>query len=426
MDARLPTILLALRRTAAALLLAGLAGCSGGDAVNPQAVLAGYRTLAHAGYSDAYTAAEGLQDAIAKLDASPSPATLAAARAAWRKARRPYSRTEALRFGNWFVDEWEHRVNAWPIDEGFIDYVADGYAASPTNPEARLNLIAAQRVRIGGRTLDTEPMRYIVLEQAQSISNIEANVATGYHAIEFMLWGQDLNGTRLGAGERPWTDFARDAADCTDGANTAPLRHCQRRRDFLRELVELLRRDLRDMTGKWGPQSGSFGDRLVEGDPKAGLRRMLFGLATMSGDELAGERMQVALLANAPEDEQDCFSDDTHRSLLANALGIEYFYFGRLGIRTVPASLADLAKQADPELAADLELAFAQTRRAMQAIARAGDNGQPFDTLIAPGNSDGAALIQAGIAALREQTRLLEQLGEALELGGLNPNAPNS
>lgn len=406
------------------LVVVVLSACGGSDAVNPQAVLAGYRTLAHAGYSDAYKAAEGLQDAIAKLDASPSPASLAAARAAWRKARRPYSRTEALRFGNWFVDEWETRVNAWPIDEGFIDYVADGYVASPTNPEARLNLIAAERVTISGRTLDTEPMRYMVLEQAQAISNIEANVATGYHAIEFMLWGQDLHGTELGAGERPWTDFARDAEDCTDGPNKAPLRHCQRRRDFLRELVELLRRDLREMAGKWGPQSGSFGDRLVEGDPKAGLRRMLFGLATMSGDELAGERMQVALLANAPEDEQDCFSDDTHRSLLANALGIEYFYFGRLGIRTVPASLADLAEQADPALAAQLELAFSQTRRAMQAIANAGDNGQPFDTLIAPGNHDGATLIQAGIAALREQTRLLEQLGEALELGGLNPNAP--
>ena len=417
------TLLKRSRLAASSLLAASLLACSGGSTIDPQAVLAGYRTLAHAGYTDAYKAAEALQAAIAKLDASPSPATLAAAREAWRAARRPYSRTEALRFGNWFVDDWETRVNAWPIDEGFIDYVADGYVASPTNPEARLNLIAADRVTIGGQNLNTEPMRRIVLEQAQASSNIEANVATGYHAIEFMLWGQDLYGTQPGAGERPWTDFAHDAETCTDGPAAGPLRHCERRRAFLRELVELLRRDLLDMAGKWGPQSGSFGDRLVEGDPKVGLRRMLFGLATMSGDELAGERMQVALLANAPEDEQDCFSDDTHNSLLGNALGVEAFYFGRMGAQDMPASLADLAQQTDAELAKALELAFARTRRAMQAIADAGDNGRPFDTLIAPGNDEGAALIQAGITALRAQTRLLEQLGDALELGGLNPNA---
>ena len=386
-------------------------------------MLAGYRALAHAAYGEAHAAAEDLQAAIAKLDANPGPETLHAARDAWRAARTPYSRTEALRFGNWFVDDWEPRVNAWPIDEGFIDYVADGYTASPTNPQARLNLIAADRVTIAGRTLNTEPMRRIVLEQAQSLSNIEANVATGYHAIEFMLWGQDLNGTEPGAGNRPWTDFARDAERCTDGPQAAPLRHCDRRRAFLRELAELLRRDLRDMTGKWGPQSGSFGDRLVEGDPKAGLRRMLFGLATMGGDELAGERMQVALLANAPEDEQDCFSDDTHNSLLANAQGIEHIYYGRLGRRNAPATLADLARQTDPALADALDGAFQRTRRAMQAIAEAGAQGRPFDTLIAPGNREGAALIKAGIAALQAQTRLLEDLGAALDLGALNPSA---
>ena len=403
---------------------AGLAACGDSPTVNPQAVLAGYRTMAHAGYLEALAATERLQEAIAKLDASPGPDTLEAARAAWRAAREPYSRTEALRFGNAVVDDWQQRVNAWPIDEGFIDYVADGYVAAADNPYARLNLIAADRVRIAGRTLNTEPMRRIVLEQAQNLSRISTNVATGYHAIEFMLWGQDLHGTGPGAGERPWTDFAREAGACTDGLRAAPQRHCQRRRAFMRELTERLRRDLRDMAFKWGPQSGSFGDRLVEGDPRAGLRRMLHGLVTMGGEELAGRRMQTPLRTHSQEHEQDCFSDDTHNSLRANAQGIEDFYYGHLGRRTLPATLAGLARQTDPALADALDAAFLRTRRVMQAIADAGDAGRTFDMLIAPGNTTGAALVQAGIAALQSQTRLLEDLGAALALGSLDPEQP--
>lgn len=405
------------------LLATGLSSCRGAEAVNPQAVLAGYRTLAHAGYTEAYTAAQGLQDAIAKLNASPSASTLAAARQAWRNARRPYSRTEALQFGNDFVDAWTPRVNAWPIDEGFIDYVADDYVSAPGNPQARLNLIAAQRVTIAGQALNTEPMRRMVLEQAQASSATSTNVATGYHAIEFMLWGQDLNGHLPGAGQRPWTDFAHTDADCTDGSAPAPQRHCLRRRVLLRELVDMLRQDLRDMASKWGPQTGSEGDRLVEGDPKQGLRRVLRGLTTMSGVELASKRLQMPLTSHLTELEQDDFSDDTHRSLLANAQSVESYYFGRLGVRVVPASLADLAEQTDAGLAQKLEQAFATTRTAMQAIADAGNRGQTFDTLIAPDNTDGAALIVAASRALQQQARLLAQLGQALELGALDPGA---
>lgn len=407
------------------LLFAALsvAGCGGQNAVNPQAVLAGYRTLAHLNYTKAYQAAGDLQVAIAKLDANPSASTLEVAREAWRAARVPYARSEALRFGNRFVDEWQTRVNAWPVDEGFIDYVARGYSASPGNRLARLNLIASERVTIAGSTLNTEPMRRMLLQQAQALSSTASNVATGYHAIEFMLWGQDLNGTGPGAGQRPWTDFAHDAATCTDGPSPAPLRHCNRRRDFLRELVALLRLDLRDMAGQWGPQTGSQGDRLVEGDPNTGLRRMLHGLVTMSGRELAGQRMQRALLTHAQEFEQDAFSDDTHNSLFFNAQGIENFYYGRAGARDMPVSLADLALRSDADLALQLDLAFARTRAAMQSIVSAGERGQSFDMLIAAGNREGAALVREAIATLQAQALLLKTLGEVLELGELDPKS---
>ncbi len=394
--------------------------------VDVRAVLDGYRAVAHASYGDALSATENLQGAVAALVAQPGVESLEAARAAWRAARVPYAQTEALRFGNWFVDEWELGVNAWPVDEGFLDYVDESYAASPTNALARANLIASTELTIGGAPLRTDPLRPSVLIAAQGRSDVESNVATGFHAIEFMLWGQDRHGYGAGAGERPWSDFATDAAQCTDGERAAPLRHCQRRAAFLIHAVELLRLSLVEMTPVWGAQSGSYGDRLVKGDLDEGLRRVLFGLATMAGAELAGERMQVALLARAPEEEQDCFSDDTHNSLYYNALGIENFYYGRYRDVQAVVSLADLARSRDGVLAAEIERALVRTRTALRAIQQAGEQGERFDQLIAPENAQGAQLINSAIAALQAEASLLETLGQRLGLGALDPHHPDA
>ena len=416
-------------RACRVLLLASLCTACGPrqPAVSVPAVLDGYRSLAHAAYTDSLHGVESLQRAVGALSANPSVETLDAARSAWRSARVPYAQTEALRFGNWFVDEWEVQVNAWPVDEGFIDYVQEPpYAASPTNPLARANLIASQELRIGGAPLRTEPITATMLGAAQERSDSEANVAAGYHAIEFLLWGQDLHGYGAGSGQRPWTDFALTAAQCTDGQRAAPLRHCQRRREFLIQATEALRLALAQMAPVWAAQPGSYGDRLVKGNPQDGLRRMIFGLATMGGAELAGERMRVALLAHAPEEEQDCFSDDTHNSLAYNALGVENFYFGRYRELNVKPSLADLARATDAPLAARLEQAFGKSREALRAIQSAGDRGNTFDRLIDPQNPEGEKLIETAITALEMQTALLEQLGQRLKLGSLDPKSPAS
>jgi putative iron-regulated protein len=413
-------------RSAPALLAALLCVACRPQAVDVSAVLDGYRAVAYASYSDALTASGRLQRAVGALVEQPSDESLQAARAAWRAARVPYAQTEALRFGNWFVDEWELGVNAWPVDEGFLDYVAEPYAASPTNALARANLIASTELMIGGLALRTDPLKPSVLMTAQGRSDVEANVATGFHAIEFMLWGQDRHGYGAGSGERPWTDYATTAAQCTDGDRPAPLRHCERRRALLGSAVELLRLALVEMTPTWGAQSGSYGDRLVKGDADEGLRRVLFGLATMASAELAGERMQVALLARAPEEEQDCFSDDTHNSLYYNALGIENFYYGRYRGMQARVSLADLARSRDAALAGEIDRAFERSRGALRAIQQAGEHGERFDQLIAPQHPQGAQLIGTAIAALQAEAVLLETLGQRLGLGALDPHHPDA
>jgi putative iron-regulated protein len=184
-------------------------------------VLATYADIAEAGYEDAWLTAQQLQTAIDAFLAAPGPATHQAAKDAWRAARVPYQQTGAYRFGNAIVDDWEGRVNAWPLDEGLIDYVAAAYGTeSDENLYYVANVVAHPKLASGGEeieasTIDADPLRAL-----HEIDAVEANVSTGYHAIEFLLWGQDLNGTGPGAGVRPCTDFAADA--CTGG-------NCERR-----------------------------------------------------------------------------------------------------------------------------------------------------------------------------------------------------
>jgi putative iron-regulated protein len=161
-------------------------------------------------YGDALATAQALDKAPSHaLIATPSQVTLDAARTAWKAARVPYQQTEAYRFGNPIVDDWEGRVNAWPLDEGLIDYVDGAYGTeSDQNALYTANVIANKEIEIDGKKVDASKITPEFLSGSlQEAGGIEANVATGYHAIEFLLWGQDLNGTGPGAGNRPFTDY---------------------------------------------------------------------------------------------------------------------------------------------------------------------------------------------------------------------------
>src|SRR5680860_520290 len=117
----------------AATMSAGCANTTPSDSADTQpatkaSVVEHYANLAHAGYEDALITAKTLNEATDRLLADPTDANINAAKEAWRAARVPYQQTEVFRFGNAVVDDWEGQLNAWPLDEGLIDYVqADDY-----------------------------------------------------------------------------------------------------------------------------------------------------------------------------------------------------------------------------------------------------------------------------------------------------------
>lgn len=381
------------------------------------AVLTHYADLAQAQYGKALAAAQQLQGAVDSLINTPSQTHLEAAREAWKVARDPYQETEAFRFGNPIVDDWEGRVNAWPLDEGLIDYVdvtlyGDGNAE---NPLARANVIANPQLELSGEVIDATTIdKTLLAETLHEADAIETNVATGYHAIEFLLWGQDRNGTGPGAGDRPASDF--DPANCTHG-------HCERRAAYLKAATDLLVDDLTWMHEQWGTD-GAARQAVVEADPKQGLAAILTGLGSLSYGELAGERMKLGLLLHDPEEEHDCFSDNTHRSHFHNVVGIRNIYLGRLqgpdGEEHAGPALSALVAAADPAAEQALRERFDETLARLQALVDSAEReGVAYDQLIGAGNSEGNAKVQAAIDALVAQTKAIERVIAALDLGNV-------
>ena len=379
-------------------------------AVEKADVLDNYADIAAAKYSDSLITAQRLQTAIDALIADPSAEALETAKAAWLASRVPYQQTEVYRFGNAIVDDWEGKVNAWPLDEGLIDYVDGSYGGpSDENEFAVLNVVANPSFTLSGADIDAAQITPALLEETlHEADGIEANVATGYHAIEFLLWGQDLNGHGPGAGNRPWTDYA--AGDPCTGGN------CDRRADYLKASTDLLVSDLEWMAAQW-VEGGEARNTLMENED-AGISAILTGMGSLSYGEQAGERMRLGLMLNDPEEEHDCFADNTHNSHYYDGLGIQNVYLGEYiridGTSVSGASLADMVAEVDADLDAEMQGKLSTTMMALGRIKTAAEAGFAYDQMLERGNAGGEALIMGGVNGLVDQTRSIERVVTAL------------
>ncbi|MDA0147762.1 imelysin family protein [Vibrio sp. LaRot3] len=388
--------------------------------VTKEQVVEHYADLAHAVFADALTTANTLDQSIESFLAAPSAAKLEQVKQAWLDSRVPYQQSEVFRFGNVIVDDWEGQLNAWPLDEGLIDYVASDYQYELGNEGATANIVANKELMIGSTKLDVAKITPELIADLNEVGGSEANVASGYHAIEFLLWGQDLNGTNAGAGERAYTDFVV-GAECTNG-------NCDRRGEYLRAAADLLIQDLEWMEKQWSAsEKGNYREELVNGSAENGLRKMLFGMGSLSLGELAGERMKVALEANSTEDEHDCFSDNTHNSHYYNEQGIYNVYTGTYdkadGTKLEGPSIYDLVASKDQKAADEIQKQFDNTRAQVGELVTAAEkNNQFFDQLIAAGNEQGNALVNKTIMSLVAQTASIERAAGVIGIDSLNPD----
>lgn len=401
----------------------GLISASGASvaAEKGQDIIENYIALASAKYSDSLATAKVLDKKVDAFLANPSEENLKTVKQAWIDARVPYQQTEVYRFGNAAVDDWEGKVNAWPLDEGLIDYVDGSYGdSSDENPFYTANIIANANPTIGGNKLDAENISKALIGELHEIDEVEANVATGYHVIEFLLWGQDLNGNKPGAGNRPATDFS--LKNCSGG-------NCDRRRDYLKTATALLIDDLQEMTDAWKTDGNATKELKAKGE-KGGLATILTGMGSLAYGELAGERTKLGLMLNDPEEEHDCFSDNTHWSHYYDAKGIKNVYLGSYtdsnGNVTQGASLSSLVAKTDIGLDAQMKAALQDTENRMQAMVDQAEKGNTFDVLIGEGNTEGNKVVQGVVDALVAQAKVTEKIIAKLDLGSIELEGSDS
>lgn len=420
--------------------------------------------IAFAAYSDSLDTAIALQEAIDAFAADPTQENLDAAKAAWLVAREPYGQTEVYRFrlspidSTNYMDEDgpEGDINAWPLGEALIDYVTnsgpdfgddqvgvlvngvginDNGAVDGTENPA-INIIADTSI-----TIDLDLISNTVTDEQD-----ERDVIAGYHAIEFLLWGQDLNDNAMvtdgtdreqavktagasnlaAGGQRPLTDFTTDPG-------------AARRLTYLQVAVEKLIDDLEQVLDGWRDGvDGNYRDQFTNFETREEaiqrVTEILTGMGTLSEGELAGERMQIAYSSNSQEDEHSCFADNTHRDILLNALGIENSYYGTYagydsdldGVvdetsRAVDGfGFDDLAEELDiaalNEVVAQLETRLADTATNAADIDAAARAGSPFDVQIQDANRMQGDAVFDTIISLNQQSSSIAALAERLAI----------
>lgn len=363
-----------------AALLAGLPAQA--QSVDAKAVVLHYSTLVHANYSDVLTSAQTLQKAITAFAAAPSAQGLEDAKKAWLAAREFYGQTEVFRFYSGPIDDDngpEGRINAWPLDESYIDSVTGKPKAGLVN-NPKVKITKANLAKLNER-------------------GGEENIAAGWHAIEFSLWGQDQSDT--GPGSRSFEDFVDGKAANAD-----------RRRAYLVTATELLIDDLSFLVKAWTPGAKNYRAKFEQGGIQS-VRKMIVGMGSLSRGELAGERLEVAMNTQDKEDEHSCFSDNTHRDVVTNAQGIENVWLGsykRLDGSTLQgASLKDLVA------AKNAGLADKVSKQIAQSVANATAIQAPFDReIVGAKDAPGRIRVQKTIDSLVQQSKDITEAAAAL------------
>lgn len=355
------------------------AGCgSDDDSPSAEDAISTYARGVRASYEASLATARVMDAAIDAFLADPSPETLNTAKQTWLAAREDYGPTEAFRFYDGPIEEVEGLLNAWPLDEAYIDYVEGAPDAGIINDPAAYPTINAELLT----SLNEE--------------GGEENVSTGWHAIEFLLWGQDLSAS--GPGNRPYSDYtSRSNAD--------------RRSQYLRVASDLLIAHLQQVSNEWAPNASNYRASFLQRSNSEALNNIITGIGELSRGELAGERMNVAYSERSQEDEHSCFSDNTTRDIVGNARGIQMVLTANYPGGVTGTSILDLVREEDSALAARLNSEVAASVTTVSQIPG------PFDQHLRDGVPDsdpGRRAVLAGIESLEDQTDTIVSAATAL------------
>ncbi len=427
-----------------------LAACGGSDSKNnnsgnkdlPQDIAQNYRAMAGAVYSDSLSTAEDFQDAVDVFLADPTEQNLEAARTEYKEMRVPYQQSEIMRWdegiagegvgdeGPASVDDWEGQVNAWPLDEAQIEDIISGGASSE---DITTSLLVDKNGALPDGTED------------------EANVTTGVHAVEFMLWDRDEEAK--GPGQRAASEFA-SLSSCAGTFTTEACRNSK----YLEVATQLLVDDLSDMAAEWTAEAanteGTLAYNFLESDSQGDY--ILQAIASMAVGELGGARLSAGLWRDASvletltpdegetfkagdhEEEHDCFSDLSHVAVYYNFQGIKNALNGSYtaldGTVVSGASFGDYINSVYSAGYEDLVDKLDAVEVELKKVYDAGEretNAVSFDDIIAASQAhyeDGVAkteeliALENAITLLGETEEITKNISDSLALADFDPD----
>lgn len=374
-----------------------------GPTTSQQSVVDHYAHLVHTNYVDALNQAQTFKESTDELVSSPSEATLSAAKDTWLAARLPYGQSEAFRFYDGPIDGEggpEGQLNAWPMEEAFLDYVEGNAEAGIINKKD----IALELAKLPAFNEGQDEAVASLVD-----FDVEKAVATGYHAAEFLLWGQDLSLT--GPGNRSYKDFLTDTkASAPNGA---------RRGEYLQLVSELIVQDLTGLVAEWAPEDpNNYRNRVFLGQETGqSLKAMFQSLAILAKGELATERIDAGLQTREQEDEHSCFSDNTHQDIWANAQGILNVYTGTYQDLKGP-SLSDLVRAVDATLDQQIK------DRLKSVTTTALSLPTSFDQVLANPEGEGYQMADQMVKDLIQVANDLTEAAALLGLGAISSELP--
>ena len=374
-------------------------------------ILDAYSDIALANYSDALKDAKSLKTAIDAFAKSPTQANLDNAKKAWLTSRESYGQTEIFRLANgpidaedgWVADSYgalEGQLNAWPLDENMIDYTIDASGAKTSG-----NIIDTIGVfNPGGEGASAIDVTTITADAISSLNENggDANVASGYHAIEFLLWGQDQD----------YSNFLKDSV--TSGAMSAGNRalsdftsekNADRRLAYLQAASQKVVNDLEVIASAWqkeikgnaglyqaalkGQLTGENASKNINSNDA--LKQIIAGMGVFVKSELANERIAVAVLTPSEEDEHSCFSDNTHRDIATNYLGFKNILTASYNGKKFGKSLLD---SVDKESKARIEKLMTSIEAKIASIDEVARTKEHFDYQIRPESAQSKVIVK--------------------------------
>lgn len=278
--------------------------------IDAQAFAAQAGLEAYTGLSRASQSAQVVDSKLASFLYHPNPMTHGELKQAWRQAYDDFLRAMVFAYlpiqdpPEWYSKHIAYRdlltqLDSWPIQGGYIDYVP-GYPFSGIVNDLTL-------------VIDEQTLRN------QHLFTDNSNASIGYHALEFMLWGD--NGERsphdffpqentapvlLNEGEH---NHENSEAGLDQGTEPAPEVHAHteetnqpgmpepqnhnRRRQYVQVISEVLQKDLIRVQRRWEPSTGYYAQLIQQSTPDNTLQAALIAAQRLISEEILNKRFTL-------------------------------------------------------------------------------------------------------------------------------------